>query len=184
MADLDIKERQIGNITILDIKGNVRIGEANISLRTAIRQLVKERKHQILLNLSGATYIDSSGLGEFISGYVALNKVGGKLKLLHLSERVHQLMTITKLLTVFDVYDNETEAIESFTDKTSEIKEIRPPFVRESHNRPDDDDTGLKEGPISPNYSEQLWKSHAKLGSVQSPNRSHENTDGPLPPQD
>jgi anti-sigma B factor antagonist len=132
MANLNIKERQIGNITILDIEGNIRIGEANIALRNAIRQLVKEGKHQILLNLSEATYIDSSGLGEFVSGYVALNKLGGKLKLVNLTERVNELMTITKLRTVFDVYDNESEAIGSFVSRINdalEVAETRPKFV-------------------------------------------------------
>ena len=111
MANLNIKERQIGNVTILDIEGNIRIGEANITLRNAIRQLVKEGKYQILLNLSGATYIDSSGLGEFVSGYIALNQVGGKLKLVNLTERVNELMTITKLTTVFDVYKDEVDIV-------------------------------------------------------------------------
>lgn len=177
MTNLDIKERQVGNVTVLDIVGNIRIGDANGILRTTIRQLVKDGKHQILLNLSGAAYIDSSGLGEFIASYVALNKVGGKLKLLHLTRRVRELMTITKLVTVFDIYDTELEAIESFNSNALEIKETPIPFVREVHNKPVDDDLGLPESPIDSNYSDQLWNPHRL---AQSRNRSSESTGNAL----
>jgi anti-sigma B factor antagonist len=183
MNILNIKERQIENVTVLDMTGNIRIGEDSIALRTAIRQLIKEERHQILLNLAEVIYIDSSGLGELISGYTSLKNVGGSLKLLSLTQRVRELMMITKLLTVFDVYNSESEAIESFTIKASEIKETPPAFVKEIHHKPDNNDLGLPESPIFSNYSDQLWTSHTKHGLVQSPNRSPENTDGPQPTQ-
>lgn len=114
MNQLNIKDRQIGNVTILDIDGNLRIGEGSVVLQKAIRRLMEEGQKQILLNLAQVAYIDSSGLGELIAGHVALCKSGGQIKLLHLARRVRELMTLTKLLTVFDVYENESEALASF----------------------------------------------------------------------
>ena len=114
MSNLNIKDRRVGNVIILDIDGNLRIGEGSVVLHKAIRRLVEEGQNQILLNLAHVAYIDSSGLGELIAGHIALSKSGGRIKLLHLTQRVHELMTITKLLTVFDVYDNESVALDSF----------------------------------------------------------------------
>jgi anti-sigma B factor antagonist len=83
-------------------------------LQNAIRRLLKEGQNQILLNLAHVAYIDSSGLGELIAGHIALCKSGGQMKLLHLTQRVSELMTITKLLTVFDAYEDEAAALDSF----------------------------------------------------------------------
>jgi len=114
MAELDIKERQAGDITILDMSGKVTIGEGSVALRTAIRRLLEEGKKKILLNLGGVGYIDSSGIGELVSSFTAINKEGGQLKLLNLTQKLQDLLGITKLLTVFDVYDNESDALGSY----------------------------------------------------------------------
>lgn len=114
MAELNINERQAGDVTVLDMSGKITIGEGSVALRTAIRRLLEEGKKRILLNLAGVSYIDSSGIGELVSSYTAINKEGGQLKLLNLTQKIKDLLTITKLLTVFDVYDNEAEALNSF----------------------------------------------------------------------
>jgi anti-sigma B factor antagonist len=114
MAELNIAERQGGDVTILDMSGKITIGEGSVALRTAIRRLLEEGKKKILLNLAGVNYIDSSGIGELVSSYTAINKEGGQLKLLNLTQKLQDLLTITKLLTVFDVYENEAEALSSF----------------------------------------------------------------------
>jgi anti-sigma B factor antagonist len=114
MAELNISERQAGDVTILDMSGKITIGEGSVALRTAIRRLLEEGKKKILLNLAGVGYIDSSGIGELVSSYTAINKDGGQLKLLNLTQKLQDLLTITKLLTVFDVYEGEAEALESF----------------------------------------------------------------------
>lgn len=114
MAELNISERQVGNVTILDMDGKITIGEGSVALRTAIRRLLEEGKKKILLNLANVGYIDSSGIGELVSSYTAINKEGGQLKLLNLTQKLQDLLTITKLLTVFDVYDSESEALASF----------------------------------------------------------------------
>lgn len=114
MAELNISERQVGNVTILDMDGKITIGEGSVALRTAIRRLLEEGKKKILLNLAHVGYIDSSGIGELVSSYTAINKEGGQLKLLNLTQKLQDLLTITKLLTVFDVYDSESEALASF----------------------------------------------------------------------
>ena len=114
MADLDVRPRPAGDVTILDLSGDVRIGEGAVALRDGIRKLVDEGKHKILLNLSGVKYIDSTGIGELIANYTTVSRQGGQLKLLNLTDRVQNLLVITKLLTVFDSYDNEAEALKSF----------------------------------------------------------------------
>jgi len=114
MAELDVKERQAGDVTILDLRGEVRIGEGSIALRDAIRNLADTGKNKLLLNLAGVSYIDSSGIGELIANYTTISRQGGQLKLLNLTDRNQNLLVITKLLTVFDSYDNEAEALKSF----------------------------------------------------------------------
>ena len=110
MPELDVKERQAGDVTILDLSGAVRIGEGSIALRDAIRGLAGEGKK----NLAGVSYVDSSGIGELIANYTTISRQGGQLKLLNLTDRIQNLLVITKLLTVFDVYENEPEALKSF----------------------------------------------------------------------
>jgi anti-sigma B factor antagonist len=114
MADITISERQAGDVTILDMQGKVTIGEGSVALRTTIRRLLGDGKTKILLNLGGVGYIDSSGIGELVSSFTAVNKEQGTLKLLNLTQKIQDLLAITKLLTVFDVFENEDEALASF----------------------------------------------------------------------
>jgi anti-sigma B factor antagonist len=114
MAELNIRERQAGDVTILDMDGKITIGEGNISVRGAIRRLLEEGKKKILLNLGGVGYVDSSGIGELVSSYTTIKREGGQLKLLNLTQKIEDLLGITKLLTVFDVYDDEATALNSF----------------------------------------------------------------------
>ena len=114
MAELDLKERQAGDVTILDLTGEVRIGDGSIALRDSIRKLSDAGKKKVLLNLAGVKYMDSSGVGELIANYTTISRQGGQLKLLNLTDRIQNLLVITKLLTVFDSYDNEAEALQSF----------------------------------------------------------------------
>lgn len=119
MKNLNIAERQNDLITILDLEGNIRLGEGSSELHERLRLLAEKKAKKILLNMAGVSHIDSSGLGELVSGYTTIHKAGGELKLFQLSSRVHELMTMTKLLTVFDVYDNEAEAISSFAETSA-----------------------------------------------------------------
>ncbi len=114
MAELELKERQAGDVTILDLSGSVRMGEGAISLRNAIRGLVEQGKKKILLNLAAVKNVDSSGIGELIANYTTISRDGGQLKLLNLTEKIQNLLVITKLLTVFDSYDNEADALNSY----------------------------------------------------------------------
>ncbi|MBA3351990.1 MAG: STAS domain-containing protein [Blastocatellia bacterium] len=114
MSDLNITERQAGDVTILDLNGKVTIGEGSVALRSAIRRLLGEGKNKILLNLGSVGYVDSSGIGELVSSFTAVNKEGGTLKLLKLTQKIQDLLAITKLLTVFDVFDDEESALSSF----------------------------------------------------------------------
>ena len=115
MAELNINERQAGDVTVLDMSGKITIGEGSVALRTAIRRLLEEGKKRILLNLAQVSYIDSSGIGELVSSFTAVKKEGGHLKLLKLTQKIQDLLAITKLLTVFDTYDSEQEAVQSFS---------------------------------------------------------------------
>jgi anti-sigma B factor antagonist len=101
-------------VAILDLDGEVRIGDSATALRGAIREMVAAGSSKILLNLKGVRYIDSSGIGELIANYTTVGRSGGQLKLLNLTEKVQDLLVITKLLTVFDVYEDENEALSSF----------------------------------------------------------------------
>ena len=114
MAELEVKQRQAGDVTILDMNGAVRIGEGSITLRDAIRGLADEGKKKIILNLAGVNYVDSSGIGELIANYTTVSRQGGQLKLLNLTDRIQNLLVITKLLTVFDAYEDESAALKSF----------------------------------------------------------------------
>ena len=125
MVNLYLGERRQGEITILDLKGRIRINGSTL-LHKAIRCLLDEGKTKILLNLASVTHIDSIGLGELISSQVSLSNKGGEIKLIHLTESVRDLMTITKLLTVFDVYDNEPDALASFKVHGLSVVEPQP----------------------------------------------------------
>ena len=114
MAELDVNERQAGDVTILDLTGEVRLGDSSVALRDSVRKLADAGKNKVLLNLAGVKYIDSSGIGELIANYTTVSRQGGQLKLLNLTDRIQNLLVITKLLTVFDSYDDEAEALKSF----------------------------------------------------------------------
>jgi anti-sigma B factor antagonist len=106
--------RDSGNVTVVDIGGRITLGDGSALLRKTIRGLLDEQRIKILLNLADVDYIDSSGIGELVSGYTAVKSRGGELKLLHLTKKVHDLLQITKLYTVFDVHSDESAAIRSF----------------------------------------------------------------------
>jgi len=114
MAELDVKQRQAGDVSILDLSGSVRMGEGAITLRNAIRGLIEKGNKKILLNLAAVKNVDSSGIGELIANYTTLSRDGGQLKLLSLTEKIRDLLVITKLLTVFDAYEDEAEALNSY----------------------------------------------------------------------
>ena len=106
--------RQVDGITIIDLSGRITLGEGSVVLRDTIRDSVGQGVKKILLNLGDVTYIDSSGIGELVSAYTTVRNQGGELKLLNLTKKVHDLLQITKLYTVFDVRDDEAGAIKSF----------------------------------------------------------------------
>jgi anti-sigma B factor antagonist len=106
--------RQVDGITILDLSGRITLGEGSVVLREAVKELSAQGQKQILLNLGNVTYIDSSGIGELVGAFTSIRNAGGDLKLLNLTKKVHDLLQITKLYTVFDVWDDEATAISSF----------------------------------------------------------------------
>jgi anti-sigma B factor antagonist len=110
-----INERRIGSVTVLDLDGEIRTGGSRVALHERIGGLLREGRNQILLNLAGLSSIDASGLGELISSHVILHENGGQLKLLHLTRALREMMTMTSLLNVFDVHDNEAEALAGFS---------------------------------------------------------------------
>ena len=112
---MKVTTRQIDGVTILDLSGRITLGEGSVQLRDAIRDLLSKGSKLILLNLADVNYIDSSGIGELVSAYTTVRNQGGELKLLNLTKKVHDLLQITKLYTVFDVKDDEASAIASFT---------------------------------------------------------------------
>ena len=129
MINLYLNARRVEDVTILDLKGRERIRGVTMALHESIRCLAREGKIQVLLDLSWVKQIDSGGLGELVSSHVTLDEKGGALKLMHMTESVHQLMTMTKVLPVFDVYDDEPEALASFVGKTLRVVEHQPFFM-------------------------------------------------------
>ncbi len=111
---MSIETRTVKDVTILDVKDKVTIGEGAVTLRESVRSALAGGAKKILLNLSGVTTIDSSGIGELVSSYTATTSQDGKLKLTNLPPKVHDILMITQLITVFETYDSETEALESF----------------------------------------------------------------------
>jgi anti-sigma B factor antagonist len=111
---MDIKERVVEGISILDLSGKVVLGEGDMQIKERIKDLLADGQRKILLNLGDVSYIDSAGLGAMISCYATAKREGGQLKLVNLTKRVQDLLTITKLITVFDTFDTEKEAIESY----------------------------------------------------------------------
>jgi len=113
-VSLKLHTRQVDGVTILDLSGRITLGEGSVQLRDATRDLLSKGSKLILLNLGDVNYIDSSGIGELVSAYTTVRNQGGELKLLNLTKKVHDLLQITKLYTVFDVKDDEATAIASF----------------------------------------------------------------------
>ncbi len=109
--------RQVDGVTIVDLSGRITLGEGSVVLRDSIKDLLGKGQKKILLNLGDVSYIDSSGIGELVSAFTSVRNQGGELKLLHLTKKVHDLLQITKLYTVFDVKDDEAGAIASFSNK-------------------------------------------------------------------
>ena len=111
---LKSSQRQVDGVTILDLSGRITLGEGSVVLRDTIREVLGKGEKKILLNLGDVTYIDSSGIGELVSAFTAVRKEGGDLKLLNLTKKVHDLLQITKLYTVFDVKDDEAQAVAAY----------------------------------------------------------------------
>jgi anti-sigma B factor antagonist len=116
---LKIDVRENGNVVILDLEGRITLGESVAALRDAIRELLDRDQKDIVLNLAGVGYIDSSGLGQLVGSYATVTNRGGRLKLLNLQKKLHELMQITKLITVFETYTDEAAAVRSFTTAAS-----------------------------------------------------------------
>ena len=106
--------RQVEGVAVVDMSGRITVGEGSVVLRDTIRDLIGKGQKKILLNLGDVTYIDSSGIGELVSAFTAVRREGGELKLLNLTKKVHDLLQITKLYTVFDIKDDEAAAIKAF----------------------------------------------------------------------
>ncbi len=106
--------REVGDVAIVDFSGKITLGEGSATLRTTVRELVGKGHRKILLNLGDVDYIDSSGIGELVGAYTAVRSASGELKLVYLTKRVHDLIQITRLFTVFDVQADESSAITSF----------------------------------------------------------------------
>jgi anti-sigma B factor antagonist len=106
--------RQVDSVTVIDLSGRITLGEGCTQLRQLIRDHLGKGQKNILVNLADVTYIDSSGIGELVSAFTAVSNQGGQLKLLSLTKKVHDLLQITKLYTVFDIHDDEAKAISSF----------------------------------------------------------------------
>jgi anti-sigma B factor antagonist len=106
--------RQVGDVLVIDAAGRITLGEGSSALRDKIREVSTQGNKKILLNMAEVSYIDSSGIGELVSGFTSVTNHGGVLKMLNLTKRVKDLLQITKLYTVFDVHDDEAAAIRSF----------------------------------------------------------------------
>ena len=109
-----LNTRQVGDVSVVDVSGRITLGEGSSALRDTLREMVSKNQKKILLNLADVSYIDSSGIGELVSGFTTVTNHGGQLKLLGLSKRVKDLLQITKLYTVFEVFDDEAAAVRSF----------------------------------------------------------------------
>ena len=114
-VSIQVTTRQVGDVSVVDVVGRITLGEGASALRETIRGLVAKDHKKVILNLGEVSYIDSSGIGELVSGFTTVTNHGGVLKLLGLTKRVQDLLQITKLYTVFDIYDSETSAVRSFS---------------------------------------------------------------------
>ena len=112
---MQIEQRAVGDVVVLDLKGKITLGEGDELLKDKVNSLVNQGQNKIVLNLAGVPYIDSAGLGEIVRTYTTVSRQGGQLKLVHLTKRITDLLSITKLLTVFETFDSEPEALKSFS---------------------------------------------------------------------
>ena len=111
---MQIEKRNVGDVVVLDLKGKITLGEGDELLKDKINSLIHQGQKKLLLNLEGVPYIDSAGLGEIVRTYTTVSRQGGNLKLVNLTKRITDLLSITKLLTVFETFDSEPEALKSF----------------------------------------------------------------------
>jgi anti-sigma B factor antagonist len=112
---IEFSTRHVDGVTIVDVRGRIILGEGSVTLRATVRDLLSQGVRRIVLNLGEVSYIDSSGLGELVCAFTGAKKQGAELKLLNLTKKVHNLLQLTKLLTVFDVMEDEAAAVESFS---------------------------------------------------------------------
>ena len=112
---MQIEERIVGDVVVLDLKGSVTLGEGDELLKDKVNSLVNQGHKKLVLNLADVPYIDSAGLGEIVRTYTTVSRQGGSLKLLNLTKRITDLLSITKLLTVFETFDSEQDAVQSFS---------------------------------------------------------------------
>jgi anti-sigma B factor antagonist len=111
---MKIENRTVGDVHILDCSGKIMLGEGTMAVRNSVREVLKQGGKKIILNLGDVNYIDSSGIGELVSSFTTVTNQGGQLKLLNLTKKIQELLAITKLLTVFSVYNSEQAALASF----------------------------------------------------------------------
>ena len=112
---MTITERKSGDVTILDVEGKILLGEGDVQLKRKIDEVIERKEIKLLLNLANVPYMDSGGLGEIVRSYTTVKRAGGELKLLNATKRISDLLTITKLITVFEIYEEEGEAVKSFS---------------------------------------------------------------------
>jgi anti-sigma B factor antagonist len=111
---MTINERKNGDVTILDVEGKILLGEGDVQLKRKIDELIERKETKLLLNLANVPYMDSGGLGEIVRSYTTVKRAGGELKLLNATKRINDLLTITKLITVFEIFENEADAVKSY----------------------------------------------------------------------
>lgn len=112
---MQIEERTVGSIKVLDVKGQITLGEGGTMLKDKINSVVSQGHKQIVINLGGVSYVDSAGLGELVGAYTTVTRAGGRLKLENITKKMHDLLTITKLVNVFETFESEQEAVKSFS---------------------------------------------------------------------
>ena len=112
---MQIEERAVGDVIVLDLKGRVTMGEGDELLKDKVNSLVNQGHRKIVLNLADVPYVDSAGLGEIVRTYTTVSRQGGSLKLFNLTNRITDLLSITKLLTVFETFESENDAVQSFS---------------------------------------------------------------------
>jgi anti-sigma B factor antagonist len=128
VINLYINESQAGEVTVLDLKGRLRVGGNAVALHKSIRTLLLEKKTLILLNLAGVTFIDSCGLGELIASQVSVQNKGGEIKLFGLTKALRELLTVTRLLSVFETHESESGGVQSFANHATRVEKPRLAF--------------------------------------------------------